>query len=173
MNDRPFKRTYARLELERRFRLPALPAGIASDKFVRLRDLFVTGTGLRIRTVENEDGVELVTKVGQKLPDPAAPDQPGRNLLTTIYLPPDQSAPLRSLPGCTSCKRRYTFEEQGWTWAIDVWEEPDLCAGLILAEVECPDVEQLAQITMPSWAEEEVSQSVEYSAFELASRGLA
>lgn len=172
MNDRPDRRDYARLELERRFVLTSLPAAVDERAFRRLRDLFVSDTGLRLRRVEDPLGNELVTKLGQKLPDPDAPDAPGRSRLTTIYLPPDAAAPLQSLPGVRSSKRRYTLEEQGRTFAIDVWEEPATCAGLVLAEVECETVEQLTAVVMPAWAEREVTDDPRYSAFVLASEGL-
>lgn len=170
-SDRPMQRNYARLELERRFRLTALPPGVATEDFARLHDLFATGTGLRIRRVTAADGRELVTKVGQKLPDPEAPEAPGRNLLTTIYLSPDQATPLLDLPGPKTCKRRYSLKHQGHTWAIDMWEAPSACAGLIMAEVECPTVAELTAITPPTWATEEVTDSRSYSAYALATAG--
>jgi len=170
-NDRPMQRNYARLELERRFLLTVLPPGVDPDDFVRLHDLFAAGTGLRIRRVEDAAGRDLVVKIGQKLPDPEAPEAPGHNLLTTIYLSPTEAAPLLGLPGPTSCKRRYSLQHQDHTWAIDVWEAPHACAGLIMAEVECATAAELAAITPPAWVGEEVTNERSYSAFALTTTG--
>ncbi len=166
---RPLQRTdYARVERERRFVLDRLPPGVDEGDFVRLRDRFVTGAELRIRRVESPGGDHLVTKLGQKRPDPDAPDDPRRRLLTTIYLAPGESPPLAALPGVDCCKRRYSLEHHGATWAVDVWEEPAHRAGLILAEVECETDAELDGIALPDWATREVTTDPAFSAFVLA-----
>ena len=70
MTDRPTKRPYARLELERRFLLERLPAGVDPDDYERLDDLFVAGTHLRLRVLRRPSGDWIVTKLGQKIVDP-------------------------------------------------------------------------------------------------------
>ncbi|MCA8951531.1 MAG: hypothetical protein KDE27_18635 [Planctomycetes bacterium] len=166
--DRPLERRYYRWELERRFVLPALPTAVDSTSFHRLRDLFVAGSGLRVRIVESPDGTPIVVKLGQKRPDPAAPDDPRRRRLTTIYLTPLEAEPLLALPGRRSVKRRFHLAEQGRTWAVDVWEAPAARRGLVLAEVECDSDAELAAIRPPAWAGEEVTARPEFSAFELS-----
>jgi CYTH domain-containing protein len=168
MNERPLLRDYARLELERRFVLPVLPAAIDPGAFTRLRDLFVDGAGLRVRSVESPAGDVLVVKLGQKRPDPAAPMDPRHRRLTTIYLTAAEAAPLLALPGRRSTKRRYQLTEQGRPWAIDVWEQPTSRAGLVMAEVECDSDAELAAVQMPAWARAEVTEDPAYSAFVLA-----
>lgn len=169
--DRPARRDYARIERERRFRLERLPEAVDARDFVRLRDRFVEGTFLRVRRVERPDGTEVVTKLGQKLVDPEAPDDPRRRRMTTIYLEPGRARALAGLPGRTSSKRRYTLVEAGRTWAIDVWEEPAGAAGTIVAEVECDTDEELAAVAPPPWTAGEVTTDPAFGAFALA--GLA
>lgn len=168
MNTRPERRKYARVERERRFLLERLPPGVDAGAWVRLRDLFVRGTHLRLRRVERPDGSEVVTKLGQKVVDPAAPDDPRRRSMTTIYLEPGGAGPLADLPGLRAVKRRHTLEERGWTWAVDVWEEPAGAAGTILAEVECPTDAELEAVVPPEWALREVTDDPAYAAVALA-----
>lgn len=166
-NDRPERQRYARVELERRFLLERLPPGMDPQDFRRLRDRFVEGTFLRIRRVEAPDGTELVTKLGQKVVDPEAPDDPRRRLMTTIYLAPGEAQHLSALRGPEAVKRRYPVREQGWTWAVDVWEAPAHAAGTILAEVECPLPEDLDRIRIPVWATREVTENPAFSSIAL------
>ena len=135
---------------------------------MRLHDRFVRGSSLRIRRVASPEGREILTKIGHKRIDPDAPLDPRRRLLTTIYLEPGEADGLAALAGPGSVKRRYTYDEQGWTWAIDVWEEPAARAGLVLAEVECDSDAELDVIRMPAWAIREVTQDPSFSAFELS-----
>lgn len=172
MNDRPTKRPYARIERERRFLLERLPEVVDSGVYERLDDLFVRGTHLRLRRVTQPDGAWIVTKLGQKILDPAAPDDPRCRQMTTIYLPEDEAAALASLPGLRTTKRRYKLREQGWTFCIDVWERPAAAQGTILAEVEAPSIEELERVTLPTWALREVTDDARYSAITLA-RGVA
>jgi len=167
MNDRPLKRKYARIERERRFVLRRLPHGLEPDSYERLRDCFVRGTHLRLRRVERPDGELVIVKLGQKIVDVEAPDDPRRREMTTIYLDGDEASALR-LDGLRTVKRRYKFAEQCWTFCIDVWEEPASAAGTIVAEVECPTDEQLDAVVCPDWAEREVTEDPAYSAIVLA-----
>lgn len=170
-DDRPLKRKYARIERERRFLLERLPAHVDPGHYTRLRDLFVEGTFLRLRRLETPDGAEIVTKLGQKIADPDAPEDPRHRSMTTIYLGPGEGERLAALDGPRAVKRRYATEEQGWTWAIDVWEEPGSAAGTILAEVECPTDAELGAIEMPSWAVREVTDDPAFGAVSLARGG--
>lgn len=171
MHDRPLHRPYARLELERRFLLEVLPPEAEARGFVRLHDRFVTGTHLRLRHVRASDGRWLATKLGQKIPNPEAPEDPRQRQMTTLYLPEAEGAALAPLSGVTSVKRRYELPEQGFTWCIDVWEAPAAAAGVILAEVEAPTLEELECLLEPAWAAREVTDDPGYSAFALAQRG--
>jgi CYTH domain-containing protein len=166
MDDRPTKRPYARIERERRFLLERLPPELDPDDYERLEDLFVEGTHLRLRHVRRPSGEWIVTKLGQKIVEPGAPNDPRQRSMTTIYLPESEGAVLGSIPGLRTTKRRYRTREQGWTFCIDVWESP--ARGTILAEVEAPSIEELERIAIPAWALREVTDDARYSAIALA-----
>lgn len=169
MSDRPQTRKYARIERERRFLLEALPPALEGAEFQRLRDCFVSGTHLRLRRVESPTGEVRVVKLGQKILDPEAPQDPRRRQMTTIYLPAEEAAAL-PLEGPRAVKRRYHLPEQGWTFCVDLWEEPSAVAGLILAEVECPSDAELDAIQLPAWAAREVTEDPSYSSINLVRR---
>lgn len=168
MDDRPTKRPYARLELERRFLLAGLPAAVTSDDYEQLEDLFVDGTHLRLRVLRRPSGEWIVTKLGQKVVDPDDPDDPRRRRMTTIYLPESEGARLAALPGLRTIKRRYKLAEQGWTFCIDVWESPVGSRGTIVAEVETSTIAELERVAVPAWAVREVTDDPRYSAIALA-----
>lgn len=170
MTDRPRTRTYARIERERRFLLDALPEGVNPNDYERLRDCFIPNTHLRLREVSSPAGEVLVVKLGQKITDPEAPSDPRRRQMTTIYLDEQEGAAL-GLTGLRACKRRFKVHEQGWTFCIDVWEEPAGAAGVLVAEVECPTDEELDAIRCPDWAVREVTEDSRFGAVALARRG--
>lgn len=173
MNDRPTKRPYARIERERRFLLERLPPEVDPEAYERLDDLFVEGTHLRLRRVSRANGEWIVTKLGQKVLDPAAPSDPRCRQMTTIYLPEEEAAVLASLAGLRTAKRRYKIFEQGWTFCIDVWESPAPARGTIVAEVEAPSIEELERVIVPTWALREVTEDARYSAITLAGGAIA
>jgi CYTH domain-containing protein len=168
MDDRPTKRAYARIERERRFLLDRLPPALDPEVYERLDDLFVEGTHLRLRRVCRPDGASIVTKLGQKIVDPEAPEDPRRRQMTTIYLPDEEALALASLTGLRTTKRRYKLLEQGRTFCVDVWESPPPARGTIVAEVEAESMEELEWITVPTWALREVTDDGRYSAITLA-----
>ena len=67
-------------------------------------------------------------------------------------------------------KRRDKLPEQGWSWCIDVWEQPVRAAGTMLAEVETRPLAELEHLQMPSWAVREITDDAGFSAIALASR---
>lgn len=168
MIDRPTKRSYARIERERRFLVEGLPPMLDPDDYERLDDLFLEGTHLRLRIIRRPSGEWIVTKLGQKVVDPEAPHDPRRRQMTTMYLPESEGSVLASLPGLRTTKRRHKMFEQGWTFCIDVWESPLRVRGIILAEVEAPSTEELELVTTPKWALREVTDDPRYSAVALA-----
>jgi CYTH domain-containing protein len=169
--DRPTHRPYARVELERRFLLAELPRFIDREIYERLDDLYVAGNHLRLRRVHRPDGTWITTKLGQKIPNPAAPTDPRQRQMTTLYLPEAEEVALARLVGLRTRKRRYHTHEQGLTWCIDLWEAPAGAKGTLLAEVEAPSLAQLAVLTAPRWVVREVTDEIAYSAITLAARG--
>ena len=168
-HDRPDRRSYHRIERERRFLLAELPAGLDPEEFRRLHDRLLEDAPLRIRRVETPAGDEVVTKLAQKIPDPEAPEDPRRRRMTTIYLAPGEGVALAALEGRRSTKRRHTLVHEGFTWAIDVWEEPAAVAGLVMAEVETDDDAGLESLVPPAWCLREVTRDPAYSSFRLSS----
>jgi CYTH domain-containing protein len=161
---------YGRVERERRFVLEKLPSEVDAFEYVRLEDLFVRGTHLRLRRVTKPNGDFVTTKLGQKIVAPDAPEDPRQRQMTTIYLPDDEGAILAaSLEGSRTIKRRYKLREQGLVFCIDMWESPAHANGMILAEVEADTLEALEHITVPAWASREVTSDPTYSAIRLAS----
>ena len=152
MTDRPMKRKYARIERERRFSLKELPKQVDSEDFERLRDRYLDDTQVRLRLIESPDGSFLIAKLGQKIFNPEQPDNPRHRMMTTLYLTKDEWEVFAALSASCSTKRRYKLVEQGWTFVIDVYEQPESVEGLIVAEVECDTDEQLEAIVCPTWA---------------------
>jgi hypothetical protein len=89
----------------------------------------IAGLNLRLRRIEQPDGRLIMVKLGQKLAAPEAPTSPRHRQMTTLYLAAEEEALFSSLPGARSVKRRYETMEQGWTFAIDVYEQPSSAAG--------------------------------------------
>ncbi|MEZ5974543.1 MAG: hypothetical protein R3F17_02865 [Planctomycetota bacterium] len=168
--DRPAKRPYARIERERRFLVAELPEHLRAAPFQRLRDLYIGGTQLRLRRVEDPGGGVVQLKLGQKRPDPDAPEDARHRQMTTCYLDLAEEAALSGLPGLHTVKRRYAWPEQGWTFVLDVYEAPPGAAGTMVAEVECDSDEALDGIAVPAWCVREVTEDPAYSAVALAAR---
>ena len=90
------KQKYAWIERERRWLCRAVPF----DRVVRaeaFRDLYVTGTQLRLREALPVDGGPPKLRLGRK-----ADVKSSVRLLTSIYLSPEEFRLLSSLPGILS-----------------------------------------------------------------------
>lgn len=111
---------YARLEVERRFLLAALP-DLTGARQLRITDRYVHGTRLRLRLVE-EDGQAPVRKLGQKVPRGVS-----TNEHTTLYLDSAEHLALLMLPADELRKTR---------WVLDGWAFDEHQSGLLLAETE-------------------------------------
>ncbi len=168
MTDRAQKSRYARIERERRFPLERLPPELNTEDYERLDDLYIDGTHLRLRCVRRASGEWVIGKLGQKILDPEDPNDPRLRQMTNLYLPEEEAAVVAQLPGLRTTKRRYKLHEQGWTFCVDVWEEPRAARGMILAEVEAPSNDELERVAIPSWALCEVTEDARYSAITLA-----
>lgn len=135
----PGEGAYARVEQERRWRLAALPDGLADGRHVV--DRYVDGTRLRLRRVSAGDRV--VWKLGQKVrPDPA---DPSVVRVTSTYLDEAEAAVLSALPAAVVEKTRW----RRGRLVVDVFA--GRLAGLVLAEVEvedlAADVPEVADLT--------------------------
>lgn len=126
-----------------------------------IEDLYLPGTGLRLRKVTAPDGT-IVFKLGKKYPGSGLSSRPMAN----IYLDAAEHAVLAALPAAPLAKRRY---DMGDGFAIDVFDGP--LTGLVLAEVSADEEAELAAIAVPSWCVAEVTEDPAYSGGTLALEG--
>lgn len=124
---------YARIERERRYFLTHLPPGLTPDSsHTRIVDLYITGTRLRLRQMEDEHGNITALKLTQKY-DP--PNGVGlETIITNLYLNEPEYQALACLQGKQLIKCRYAYPFAGRTFSLDVFEGE--LEGLILCEIE-------------------------------------
>ena len=128
---------YAVVERERRYLLASLPAGV--DSTARIVDRYLTGTRLRLREVQDDDGV-IVRKLGQKV---RLSEGPAAVACTNFYLNDEEWAALQALPARVLRKTRHMVRRDGLVVAID--EHAD---GTLIAEID--DGEDPAR-PVPTW----------------------
>jgi CYTH domain-containing protein len=127
---------YARTERQQRWVLGARPDGL--DRPVSIVDLYVTGTRLRLRRMEDRDA--SVYKLGQKVR--VTPDSPESVMMTNMYLSEGEYDVLTPLGGAEIRKTRWRWAGGERTLAVDEFGGP--LTGLVLAEVELgPDERRL------------------------------
>lgn len=155
----PGEGRYARVEREQRWLLRQLPAGLQRPALVV--DLYITGTRLRLRRVESDDGV--VFKLGQKVRmDPSDPEVVR---ITTMYLSEDEFSGLAALPGAKVRKTRSHLAHAGRIVAVDRFH--GRLEGLVLAEVELDESEE--RLPLPTFAARDVTNDDRFSGASLAS----
>lgn len=137
---------YAQLENERRFlvALEALSAlSLANPRLIE--DLYLNDSRLRLRRITPATG-PAEFKLCKKYPS----DDPVSTPITNLYLTETEHLALSGLPGRRIVKRRYDVAEGGLRFGVNVFE--GALEGLILAEIETPDLASLAQVPTPAWA---------------------
>lgn len=155
---------YAHIEIERRFLLDRLPAGLAeSATYVRIIDRYITGTRLRLRRMESPEGETLALKLGQKY-RPAGQGV-AKTVMTNLYLNEAEYGLLANLPGLPLVKRRYPYSFEGHTYAIDEFSGP--LAGLVLAEIEDRPGVSITDLPLPFFAIREVTDDIAFTGGEL------
>jgi CYTH domain-containing protein len=95
---------YAHFEDEQRFVVPGLPAG--SHAPLLIKDRYVLGTRLRVRTVTDEATGRTVGKLGHKVL--VEPSRPSAVWHTTMYLDDAELDALSGLAARVLAKRRWT-----------------------------------------------------------------
>jgi CYTH domain-containing protein len=154
---------YARFELERRFLVDHLPDRKGEGS--RITDRYIKNTRLRLRRMEPLAGGEPVLKLGQK--DVASPPDFSRMTITNIYLSSDEYDVFAVLPANELQKTRYSLEDAGREYGIDVFHGH--LAGLILAEVGFETTDQMnEQWRLPPWVVREVSDDRRFTGGALA-----
>jgi CYTH domain-containing protein len=174
MNDaRAFRAKYARLEIERRFVLDAVPRGAAEIRLIE--DGYIAGTRLRLRRALTPEGHALEMKLTQKLDvagGTAAGDAPPAariQWVTNIYLSAAEYASL--LPAVThrGLKRRHRGRIGVHAVAFDQWMAPR--NDLIVAEVEFEDERSASEFVPPRHWGSEVTGERGYDGAELCGIG--
>jgi CYTH domain-containing protein len=132
---------YAKLERERRFLVTGMPAHAKDPRLIE--DRYLTGTRLRLRRVEADS--QVVYKFCQKVrPDDSDPSTVS---ITNIYLAEAEYEQLCQLPAVILRKTRRVWQVGHHTFAVDKFHG-DL-AGLLLAEIELPDLTQGLPLPAP------------------------
>lgn len=143
---------YAQVERERRFLVREVPR---AEPLIRraITDLYLDGTRIRLRqSVGIVDGQgEVQRKLTQKLPD-VVPVGGRRGTITTMYLDEAEYQRLSGLPGRWLTKQRLSFPPL----CVDVFQGP--LTGLIIAEVEFSDDEEMLQFVAPPWCRAEITE---------------
>ena len=145
---------YARVERERRYLLRELPPGLKpSDPHTQITDNYVTGTRLRLRKVRDPRTNEWTLKLTQKHA-PSPPDF-SRALITNMYLSPYEYEVLSVFEGNELRKNRYPYEHEGRVYSVDLFLGP--LRGLVLAETDFDDDEEMDSFPAPSFAHLDVT----------------
>jgi CYTH domain-containing protein len=145
---------YARIELERRYLLRDLPAGLSrADFHLQITDNYITGTRLRLRKVRNPKTNLWTVKFTQKF----APDTNdlSRTVITNTYLNAAEAEALAIFEANEIRKNRYPFEFEGRKFSVDMFLG-DLF-GLVLAEVSFDNEDELNTFAMPPFALSDVT----------------
>src|SRR5229473_7539850 len=140
---------YARVERERRYLLPDLPAGLTrADHHLQITDNYLTGTRLRIRKVRDPRTNKWVVKFTQKFA--ANPRDLSRTIITNTYLNAIEAETLAIFEANEIRKNRYAYEFAGRKFSVDMFLG-DLF-GLVLAEVSFETDAELDSFAKPVWA---------------------
>lgn len=151
---------YARPEIERRFLLDVLPP--EADEPRLIRDRYLVGTGLRLRTIESEGG-GIVRKLGHKTR--AESDQPLVVMHTSLYLSESEFRLIDALPGLELIKTRYSYAPIPGA-SVDVHHSPN--PGLVLLEVNFGSVDAAVSFDEPPVSIEDVTFDERYTGAGLA-----
>ncbi len=160
---------YACLELERRYLLAQLPPQLTHDApHWQIVDHYLAGTRMRLRQmtqIPSDMDQSSIYKLTQKFRGPR--QDVTQTTITNLYLDEAEYRHLRTLEAYALVKRRYTYVAEGRQYSIDVFD--DRHRGLILAEAECETEAEVANLTLPSFAQQEVTQETFFRGGVLAS----
>ncbi|MCA9900400.1 MAG: hypothetical protein H6654_05865 [Ardenticatenaceae bacterium] len=160
---------YAQFELERRWLLATLPEVLQdSQNFQLIEDRYIIGTPLRLRCMTNAQGEVTARKFTQKYQ--SANQTAYATTITNFYLDEASYALLATLPAKILVKRRYKLRDGRFQFSIDQFQ--GLLTGLVLAEIEQPDLTSLHAIPTPSFALREVTEDLRFTGGELAGLGI-
>lgn len=147
---------YACLELERRYLLRELPAGLEGQGYYwTITDRYLVGTRLRLRRMVAPGG-EFLFKFGQKYRAPS--QSPFETTMTNIYLNEVEYHSLSGLEAREITKRRYRYVYGQLEYGIDIFEGH--LRGLILAEIECETEAEVGRLQNPDFAIKDVTEEL-------------
>jgi CYTH domain-containing protein len=149
---------YAVVERERRFLVRALPSGVTRTSTIR--DVYVTGTRLRLREVVEADG-HVIRKLNHKV---RLTEGPQEVACTSVYVDDAEWAVLAALPGLSLEKRRHHVERDGLHVVVDEFAD-----GTLVAEIDDGD---RAPVQIPDWLDvaRDVSLDEEWTGARIAER---
>ncbi|WP_067480100.1 hypothetical protein [Nocardia amamiensis] len=150
---------YARIERERRFLLADLPIDPAPIAIRTITDRYWPETTLRLRHIADQNGSHQY-KLTQKIP--ASRPGPVQGTITNTYLTAAEFRLFAALPGNMLTKTRYSIPPFG----IDVFASR--LAGLILAEIEFTNDDDILTFTPPTYAIAEVTDNPRFTGGHLA-----
>lgn len=151
---------YAQFELERRWLLDTLPGSLQnSQDYQLIEDRYLTGTPLRLRRMTDASGQVTARKLTQKY---QADDQTAyATIITNFYLDEASFTLLETLPARILVKKRFKVIDGRFQFSIDQFSGP--LNGLVLAEIEQPDIDSLMQVPHPAFARHEVTEDPRFT----------
>jgi CYTH domain-containing protein len=151
---------YACLEIERKYLLSCLPVDLnEQDPHWQITDHYLVQTRLRLRRMAQPATNQVLYKLGQKYRTDE--QDSSQSTMTNLYLTKEEYQQLALLPARQLEKRRYAYLHQGHRYAIDIFA--GYLTGLILAEIECETMAELAQLPVPAFAVEDVTADTFFS----------
>lgn len=151
---------YAQIERERRWLLATLPDVLQdSQDYQLIEDRYIIGTPLRLRRMTDATGQVTARKLTQKYQ--AADQTAYATTITNFYLDDASYALLETLPARILTKKRFKLVDGRFQFSIDQFSGP--LTGLVLAEIEQPDMNSLMQIPQPAFALHEVTETPKFS----------
>lgn len=155
---------YAQFELERRWLLDSLPEVLHdSHDYQLIEDRYMIGTPLRLRRMTDASSKVTALKLTQKYQ--AADQTAYATTITNFYLDEASYALLETLPANVLVKRRYKLMNGRFPFSIDQFLGN--LTGLVLAEIEQPDMDSLLAIPHPAFARREVTEDFRFTGGEL------
>ena len=125
-------------------------------------DRYIIGSKIRLRSATDSETGKSIYKLTKKYGLGDCFSEP----ISSFYISKEEYNLFKDLPNKQITKKRHLLKDGTINYSIDVFEENH--SGLILAEIEAPDIEKLKSIPMPSFAIKEVTEVREYSGGYLA-----
>lgn len=139
-------------EFELTYLVKFVPEAVWSCPYKELLDIYLPAVDehptLRIR--RSGDSFEITKK------QPITEGDASHQVENTISLTADEFTELASIQGKRIHKIRYYYQEEGYEYEIDVFQ--DTLKGLVLADIEFTSSAEKATFVAPSWLLADVTQ---------------